>query len=260
MVDKKEIKKNFSKKSRNYDKFAEVQKSTANKVLELASPFINKNSKILDLGSGSSFLAKSLTNNYVVELDLSLEMLKSWKDRPKNIIPIQGDFEDLPFEKNSFDIVLSSFSLQWAEDFNKLFKGVSSILKNNGKLIFAIPTSESLEELRIASSKSRCNFHFKELPETNLLEKSLLGSGLNKIDIIQDKTFQNFSSGIEALHSIKNIGANQTVKRRNLINKTNLKEFNDFCLKNFTIMNRSSSTSEISISWNICYFIFTKII
>ena len=121
IFDKKIIAKNFSNAARNYDEFALIQKQVAQRISALTSPFIKQNSQILDLGSGTGFVASNLSQldeflkNYakIYEVDLSLEMLKNRPNRHKNIFPLCCDIENLSFKKASFDLLVSSFSLQW---------------------------------------------------------------------------------------------------------------------------------------------------
>ena len=146
MFDKKIVKKNFSRGAKNYDEAALVQKITADELFNVSKEFIVKNQKILDLGSGSSFLAKKISENFlqgnlkIFELDLSVDMLELWCDRPENIFAIQGDIEQIPFQNHSFDIIFSSFSLQWVKNFPQNFLNFFSLLKSGGVFAFCLPT------------------------------------------------------------------------------------------------------------------------
>jgi len=248
---KKIIAKNFSRGAKNYDEFAFIQKIVAQKLCNFAASYVKENSKILDLGSGTSFIAKQFSdkkNLQIFEIDLALDMLKSWDDRPSNIFPIQSDLEKLPLKNNSFDIILSSFSLQWINDFEKNFSQFFSLLKPQGIFAFSLPVTGSLRELDSANI-----FNFNELPAVENLTSALKKSGFTEILFEQETLKQEFTKGSEALKSLKKIGANHAEKNRNSITKTQLKEFDKFCLKNF-----STSNKNIAISWNISYFILKK--
>ena len=131
MFDKKIIQKNFSRVAGRYDEAAVVQREAVKELCELVVRHKASGVRrglILDLGSGTSFIAKKLLtyalrltpyDSKIFELDLSAEMLQSWHDRPSNVFPIQGDIENPPFRNHSFDLIISSFSLQWIEDFEK---------------------------------------------------------------------------------------------------------------------------------------------
>jgi malonyl-CoA O-methyltransferase len=251
MFDKKIIQKNFSRGAGKYDEVALVQREAAKKLVELVvgcQLLAIDNLQILDLGSGTSFIAKNLSqikNSQIFEIDLSAEMLQSWRDRPSNVFPIQGDIENLPFKNRSFDLIISSFSLQWIENFEETFAKIFSLLKPNGTFAFCLPTSESLSELRAENI-----FNFHDLPKVEDIKSALKKSGFVKVFFQKKIVKQNFENGYEALKSLKKIGANYSEKRKKIITKTQLKHF---CLKN-----SSTTDKTISISWIISYFVFRK--
>ena len=113
------IAKNFSLGAKTYDEAAQVQLASAEELVAFIMPYLKKDVQILDLGSGTSFIAKQLATYEITEVDISAEMLNSWHERPSNVTAIQADFENLPFVKNSFDLIISSFALQWISDFEK---------------------------------------------------------------------------------------------------------------------------------------------
>lgn len=253
------INENFSRSSKNYDAEAEIQKIAAKKLCDLILPLIQENSKILDLGSGTSFIAQNLhkkaleKNTKIYEVDLSQEMLDHWSPKPSNVFAIRGDIQNLQFEENSFDIIISSFCLQWLEDFDRNFLQFFKILKPNGIFAFCLPTSESLKELRLASIESGCDFNFNDLPKIENLKFFLKKSGFIEKKIFQEIIIKEFTNGYKALKSLKILGANHSNKIKKLINKTKLQKFNNFCLKNFAIKNKN-----IKVSWMTSYFILTK--
>lgn len=260
--DKKIIAENFSKAAKLYDHSAPVQESAAKNLVRFASPFIKNNSKILDLGSGTSFVAKEFFKSFpktkydFYEADLSLAMLNSWVSRPKeNFFTIQADIENLPFRAKSFDLIISSFSLQWLENLPKIFLQISSLLKPNGIFAFCVPTFESLFELRESSLKSGCDFYFSNLPKNSDLNSALAKCGFKEKFTTTEIVKQEFKNAVEALKSLKVIGANyqnHQSKNKNFIFKKKLDHFNNFCLKNFGTLNKN-----ITVSWHNFYFVAT---
>jgi malonyl-CoA O-methyltransferase len=295
MFDKKIIQKNFSRGAGRYDEAAVVQKEAAEELCELVTKWTPQQvrgdkagrnlsplsprtrcrvQKILDLGSGTSFIAKKLLtydkwrseasnlqfaqqrnkknskylrltpyDSKIFELDLSTEMLQSWHDRPSNVFPIQGDIENPPFENHSFDLIISSFSLQWIEDFEKNFSKIFSLLKPKGTFAFCIPTFESLPELREENI-----FNLNDLPKIEDLKSALKKSGFVEVFFQRKIVKQNFENGYEALKSLKEIGANYSKKKEKKITKTQLKHFR---LKNFQQENKNP----YSLTWIEAYFI-----
>ena len=309
MFDKKIIQKNFSRGAGRYDEAAVVQREAAKELCELTAKWTPQQvrgdnhlsprtrcgvQKILDLGSGTSFVAKQILKQVqddgcglddrcglddgcgldddnkfhhhnpehhrhpephhrhpelvsgsqkIFELDLSAEMLRSWRDRPSNVFPTQGDIENPPFENHNFDLIISSFSLQWIEDFEKNFSKIFSLLKPNGTFAFCVPTFESLPEL-----KAENIFNLNDLPKIEDLKSALKKSGFVEVFFQKKIVKQNFKNGYEALKSLKEIGANYSKKKEKKITKTQLKHFR---LKNFQQENKNP----YSLTWIEAYFI-----
>ncbi len=254
---KTKIANNFSKASDNYDNFASIQKLSSKKLCELTLPFfknLKSNSKLLDLGSGTSAIAKEITktdiflqkNINLTELDLSQEMLLKWLDKKfYNINTVKADIEKLPFKAASFDLVFSSFALQWIIDFNKTFAELNSLIKKDAILSFCVPNNESFEEIKEISLKSGCNFNFNDLPEIETLRSSLAKNSFKEELYLSEKISSDFKNPIDALKSFKKIGANY-VNRKNFVSKKQIQNFNQFLGDKFTI------------SWNVSYFILRK--
>ena len=95
----------------------------------------------------------------MINLDISREMLK--QSKIKTFPLIQGDIENLPFKNNSFDFVLSSFSLHWT-NLNSSFKEINRILKEDSYFIFNIPIKGSLEFINFLLKSEKFNFLSKE--------------------------------------------------------------------------------------------------
>ena len=165
-----------------------------------------------------------------------------------NIFKIQSDIENLPLKNNQFDIITSSFSLQWLNNLTATFSHLNRLLKSQGIFAFCIPVSGSLNELISAEI-----FRFNRFPEITDLRSSIINSGFKEISLKQCVLKQEFSSAINAVKSIKKLGANYSPTKGKTITKLNLKQFNSFCLKNF-----STQDKNIEISWKICYFLLKK--
>jgi len=226
------IAKNFSLGAKTYDEAAQVQLASAEELVGFILPYLKKDVQILDLGSGTSFIAKQLVSHEITEVDISAEMLNSWRDRPSNVKAIQADFENLPFAENSFDLIISSFALQWISDFEKNFLRFFSLLKPSGIFAFCLPTQGSIEELAA--------FNINEFPSNSLIKNALKKSGFNEKFFAQKTIQQNFRTNREALRFLKKIGANSPAKTK-------------LPLKGSAYKNAGKS-----LSWHISHFIYIK--
>lgn len=250
--DKKIIDYNFSSKVKEYNLKANIQKKVAKKLCKILIEnidFKNINKiKILDLGSGTSFVSRSILKNIdnceIYEFDLSLKMLNNFQKNTKKITKICGDIENLPFAESSFDAIISSFSLQWIEDFENLFNNLHKILKPRGILAFSVPDNKSFEELKDLP------FSINKMPATQELSNILIKNQFTKKTLINEKNYEKFSNLIEVLKSFKKIGVNYYLPNNN---KKSFQELKTFYLKNF-----QDALTYKKLSWSICYFIYFK--
>ena len=249
---KKIINYNFSSKASEYNLSANIQKKVAKKLCKLFvenyTPNNNQKIRILDLGSGTSFVAKNLLkkidNCEIYELDLSLEMLNNFKKNPKKIIKICADIESLPFAESSFDAIISSFSMQWIEDFENLFDVLKKLLKPRAILAFSIPDNQSFQELKNSP------FLINKMPDKQELFNILESRQFIKKSFINEKIYEKFLNLVQALKSFKKIGVNYYLPNNN---KKSFQELKTFYLKNF-----QNALTFKRLSWSICYFIYFK--
>ena len=97
-------------------------------------------STLLDAGCATGPMLTLLTQEYpdkkYVGLDLSPKMIEIGKKKNlKNTTFVEGDCENMPFEDNSFDIVINSQSFHHYPNPVAFFKEVYRVLKPGGKLI-----------------------------------------------------------------------------------------------------------------------------
>ncbi|MBN2682728.1 MAG: arsenite methyltransferase [Bacteroidales bacterium] len=100
---------------------------------------IKKGDSVLDLGSGAGndcFVALHYTGDSgnVTGLDFTEEMLqKANKNKEKlglkNVSFVKGDIEEMPFENNSFDVVISNCVLNLVPNKEKAFSEIFRVLK-----------------------------------------------------------------------------------------------------------------------------------
>lgn len=252
---KKIVGDNFSRAAKNYENSAPVQMLAAETLCKLASHFIKDDSQILDLGSGTGFVAKQLHNLKIFESDLAFGMLEQSGSRS---FKIQSDFENLPFKNHSFDILISSFSLQWMTNFEENFSHFFSLLKPDGIFAFCIPTDGSLAELKAANI-----FVINQFPKIDELKSALNNCGFEEVFCETEIVKQRFENGVAAIKSLKKIGANNSSSGAKTITKTALEQFNNFCLKNSSSslknpLVKNPVVKKIETSWHISYFILSK--
>lgn len=108
---------------------------------------IKKGIKSLEIGCGSgaytTFIARAIGNDGIVyALDIQQKMLKQLENKLnrlenkdiKNIIPVLASAYDLPFDKNTMDLVYMVSVFQEIPDKNKTLKEIKRVLKPGGIL------------------------------------------------------------------------------------------------------------------------------
>jgi len=125
-----------------------VTRSAYNSILK----YVDKEDKtILDAGCGdgivSVLIARKFPQAKIVALDISVPNLKraeklAVENKVNNIKFIKGDAESLPFDENSFDLVISSHVLEHLPDFHKGLREIYRVTKN--KVIIILPSPMNL--------------------------------------------------------------------------------------------------------------------
>ena len=97
-----------------------------------------ENKEVLEVGSGrgggASWIAKTMKPSSLIGLDFSREavsLCNKWYDQ-ENLDFREGNAQDLPFQKNSFDVVYNVESSHCYGDMSKFVSEVFRVLKNGG--------------------------------------------------------------------------------------------------------------------------------
>jgi malonyl-CoA O-methyltransferase len=219
----KQIQKYFDQAKDTYKQEARIQKIVAKECLEL----LNRNDfeRVLEIGAGGGLLTEAAKNRlkskHYVAVDLSLSMLKTIQET--DVVRIQADGERLPFKPGSFDLLLSSSTMQWYQ------KGVQSIaenltyLKKNGQFALAFFVRGTFRELAYASEVTGFGSVYP------LARAQTYTDFFSRLNINFDtckKTYTLYYPSVrEFLQSHKKTGARYTRQKKALSKKRYL----DFC-------------------------------
>lgn len=83
-------------------------------------------------------------------VDPSIEFIKKAKKNNPSGIFIEGVGENIPFDDNSFDIVVSKWAIQTSHDVPKILSEFSRVLKKGGMLVYLSkhPILQFLQKIR----------------------------------------------------------------------------------------------------------------
>ena len=102
---------------------------------------------VLDLGTGSGAMSLAFVQTkgrprQLTGLDLSSEMLSEAQHRLRcrgvEMVPCQGDIEALPFDNESFDVVLVAHVLEHLPDPSRALSEIFRVLRPGGRVIACI--------------------------------------------------------------------------------------------------------------------------
>ncbi|WP_082174055.1 methyltransferase domain-containing protein [Clostridium niameyense] len=163
------VKTDWKERAKTYDNIRWVNRNeTLDQMVEFAGDVNNK--KILDVGTGTGKVLKTLYNKYpegnYYGIDVSAGMM-SKIDASLGFNLSQSKVEDLSlFEDNSFDVVTARMILHHSEDLNKAFREVKRILKPGGKFIVCEGTPPDRYSVKFYEEM----FKYKENRHTFLLD------------------------------------------------------------------------------------------
>lgn len=111
------------------------------KIMALHVP---KKSKILDAGCGTGHHMRSLaTQGFYVGYDVSLEALNFCQRNGHNIL-VQGHLQEMPFAKESFDVVLTLDVLEHTQNPWSVIRQLHKVLHVGGKIVVTVPACRFL--------------------------------------------------------------------------------------------------------------------
>tara|TARA_Y100000588_G_C14175632_1_gene891214 strand:- start:547 stop:1260 length:714 start_codon:yes stop_codon:yes gene_type:complete len=182
---------------------------------------LNKNSKVLDVATGTGDLSIEILSAYpgseIIGLDISPKMLavaqrKIDKKKLNGYTLIEGDAENLPFEDSSFDCVTIAYGLRNLGSPKKGLEEFNRVLKDGGKLAvleFMEPQSNFLKRVfgfyfnfilpKVGALFSNSKA-YRYLPESvkNFMNNKELEKTLEEIGFIKVVS-KNFSLGITSV-------------------------------------------------------------
>lgn len=181
------IKQSFSIQSENFENsnMSFSKKEYLNYIVN--SIGLCKEDNVLEVASGTCACGRAIALNVssVTCVDATLDMLKigkneAEKDGITNMRFIEALAQNLPFENNTYDIVITRLSFHHFEEMEKPFAEMNRVLKKSGKLVI-IDMEATQDELREIEDKietmrdfshirNRSKAEFENLYNNNMFE------------------------------------------------------------------------------------------
>jgi malonyl-CoA O-methyltransferase len=198
---KEQARNNFSKAAPVYTGNASVQEEAAGILISMMPE--EKANSVLDIGSGTGFLTEKVVEKLkageFTGVDFAEGMVRVCRQNWPQHKFVCEDAEKFD-PGRSFDAVVSNFTFQWLSDIPSAMRRFYGWVKEGGIFAFSTPVKGSLKELKSISGS------FHDFPEESELLKGLPGP--EKLQIKEMTAW--YETPIEAVRSIKNVGANYT--------------------------------------------------
>jgi malonyl-CoA O-methyltransferase len=213
----------FSDAAFQYEDNAAVQHQVAEHLINNIEQ-LQIGSVICDLGCGPGSCYSLLQSKFAnSSLDYTgIDIAQGMLDQAKSLYPKaqhpkttwhQANMQQLPFADKSIDLVISSSSMQWLDQLEPTFTEVKRVLTPSGSFQFSLYIDGTLANLKNAfaaiDQQPHVNSFFTQQQVIDALERS----GFTVSSASTKSYKQSFSSALELMRSLKQVGAN-TVKSR----------------------------------------------
>jgi len=169
----------FEKHFDRYEEWFEKNEYAYQSELDAVKLLMPKFEKGLEVGIGTGKFAVPLGIKSGVEP--SSEMRKIALERGLNVV--DGVAENLPFEDNSFDLVLMVTTVCFVDDVLKSFKECFRVLKNNGTILIGFVDRESTIGKIYQANKEKSLFY----------KEATFYSTSEIVELLYEAGFKNFN-------------------------------------------------------------------
>ncbi|KFO29022.1 hypothetical protein H920_09544 [Fukomys damarensis] len=203
----------------------EVGSQIADRVYDIARDF----PLALDVGCGRGYIAQHLNKETIgkfFQTDIAENALKNSLETEIPTVSVLADEEFLPFQENTFDLVVSSLSLHWVNDLPRALEQIHYVLKPDGVFVGAMFGGDTLYELRcslqLAETEREGGFspHISPFTAVSDLGHLLGRAGFNTLTVDTDEIQVNYPGMFELMEDLQGMGeSNCSWNRKALLHR-----------------------------------------
>ncbi len=220
-VNKILLRRAFEKAAQAYDEAAVLQREVASRMLERLDYMLIEPQVILDAGAGTGYCALDVAVRYpgvqVIALDIASGMLQQTRSKMKpgnNISYVSSDVEKIALADNSVDLIVSSLTVQWCNDYIKAFTEFKRVLKPGGCLLFTSFGPDALKELRHCWHKVDNDNHVNSFIDMHHVGDALLQAGFKDPVMDAEIITVTYNDVYQIMRDLKTIGAHNVLNGR----------------------------------------------
>jgi len=173
-------------------------------------PPITRETKILDLGAGYGGAARYLASKFGCQVHcLNLSDAENQRNEEKNqkvrlsdlITVTGGNFEEPPYEADSFDIVWSEDAFLHSDNKARIFEQIKRLLRPGGQLIFTDPMQADDCPADVLEPILQ-RIHLKEMGSVKRYRELAQANGLREVEILEmpDQLTNHYSAVLKELN------------------------------------------------------------
>ena len=211
----------FEKAAIAYDEAAVLQREVATRLVERLEYMLLEPAVVLDAGVGTGYCTLDLVQRYptakIVALDIASAMLQQTRiklEKEKNTSYLASDVENIALADNSIDLIVSSLTVQWCNDFNKAFAEFNRVLKPGGCILFSSFGPDALKELRHCWYKVDSDHHVNSFIDMHHVGDALLQAGFEDPVMDNETITITYNDVYQIMRDLKTIGAHNVLNGR----------------------------------------------
>jgi len=255
---KSKIEQRFGRASASYNKYAEVQKESAERLGKALAPWLSiiPSGPVLELGCGTGFLTKQLLQllpkRQFEITDLSIPMINECKKTlPQRdyINYYKLDAENEVPEK-TYAFIAHNFVAQWFKNPAYTLERYLDILEPGGLMLGAFPGENSFPQWKRNCQKMDLPYTGNTLPNAEEMAVKLSLSPC-KVDFHEEMITQSFGQAIQFFKMLRLIGARtNTNVDSNKLSGRELRKLIDYW--------DSNSPHTVQVDWHVIFLAVKK--